>query len=84
VCEEHRASRETRELHQESRQMGYSLQQLLNGLPELDAPARTFLAQRAEPHLALGWALAARAWQISPQTPSPPGSGAGWKTNWRC
>ncbi|MHA6231690.1 urease accessory protein UreF [Pseudomonas fluorescens group sp. PF-69] len=66
-CEEHRASRETRELHQESRQMGYSLQQLLNGLPELDAPARTFLEQRAEPHLALGWALAARAWQISPQ-----------------
>ncbi|POA79406.1 urease accessory protein UreF [Pseudomonas sp. DP16D-R1] len=66
-CEEHRASRETRELHQESRQMGYSLQQLLSGLPELDAPARTFLEQRAEPHLALGWALAARAWQISPQ-----------------
>ncbi|KAB0491880.1 urease accessory protein UreF [Pseudomonas vancouverensis] len=66
-CEEHRASRETRELHLESRQMGYSLQQLLNGLPELDEPARAFLAQRAEPHLALGWALAARAWRISPQ-----------------
>ncbi|EJN26181.1 urease accessory protein UreF [Pseudomonas sp. GM79] len=66
-CEEHRASRETRELHQESRQMGYSLKQLLNGLPELDAPARTFLDQCPEPHLALGWALAARAWQISPQ-----------------
>ena len=66
-CEEHRASRETRELHQESRQMGYSLQQLLNGLPELDAPARAFLDQCPEPHLALGWALAARAWQISPQ-----------------
>ena len=66
-CEEHRASRETRELHQESRQMGYSLQQLLNGLPELDAPARAFLDQCPEPHLALGWALAARAWQINPQ-----------------
>lgn len=66
-CEEHRASRETRELHQESRQMGYSLQQLLNGLPELDAPARAFLQQRPEPHLTLGWALAARAWQITPQ-----------------
>ncbi|EJM51148.1 urease accessory protein UreF [Pseudomonas sp. GM48] len=66
-CEEHRASRETRELHQESRQMGYSLQQLLNGLPELDAPARAFLAQCNERHLALGWALAARAWRISPQ-----------------
>ena len=66
-CEEHRASRETRELHQESRQMGYSLQQLLNGLPELDAAARDFLEQRPEPHLALGWALAARAWRITPQ-----------------
>ncbi|MDR9752202.1 urease accessory protein UreF [Pseudomonas sp. SZMC_28357] len=66
-CEVHRASRETRELHQESRQMGYSLQQLLNGLPELDDAARDFLAQRPEPHLALGWALAARAWGISPQ-----------------
>lgn len=59
-CDEHRASRETRELYQESRQMGYSLQQLLNGLPELDDSARDFLAQRDEPHLALGWALAAR------------------------
>ena len=66
-CEEHRTSRETRELHQESRQMGYSLQQLLNGLPELDAPARAFLDQHPEPHLALGWALAARAWHISAQ-----------------
>lgn len=66
VCEEHRASRETRELYQESRQMGYSLQQLLNGLPELDSAAREFLSQRGEPHLALGWALAARAWHISP------------------
>ncbi|VVN82372.1 urease accessory protein UreF [Pseudomonas fluorescens] len=66
-CEEHRASRETRELHQESRQMGYSLQQLLNGLPELDGSARAFLEQHPEPHLALGWALAARAWHISAQ-----------------
>jgi urease accessory protein len=67
LSQQHRASRETRELYQESRQMGYSLQQLLNGLPELDQPARDFLAQVTEPHLALGWALAARAWQISPQ-----------------
>ena len=66
LWEEHRASRETRELHQESRQMGYSLQQLLNGLPELDGAARAFLEQCSEPHLALGWALAARAWAISP------------------
>ncbi|WP_312405862.1 urease accessory protein UreF [Pseudomonas rhodesiae] len=65
LCEEHRASRETRELYQESRQMGYSLQQLLNGLPELDAAARHFLDHLSEPHLALGWALAARAWSIS-------------------
>ena len=67
LCENLRASRETRELHLESRQMGYSLQQLLNGLPELDASARDFLAQITEPHLALCWALAARAWGISPQ-----------------
>jgi urease accessory protein len=67
LSEEHRASRETRELHLESRQMGYSLQQLLNGLPELDQPARDFLRHIDEPHLALGWALAARAWQIDPQ-----------------
>lgn len=67
LCDEHRASRETRELHQESRQMGYSLQQLLTGLPELDEPARLFFAQQSEPHLALGWALAARAWAIDPQ-----------------
>ena len=66
LCEEHRASRETRELYQESRQMGYSLQQLLNGLPELDQTAEDFLARQPEPHLALGWALAARAWTISP------------------
>lgn len=67
LSQEHRASRETREFYQESRQMGYSLQQLLNGLPELDQPARALLVQLPEPHFALGWALAARAWQISPQ-----------------
>ncbi len=67
LSDEHRASRETRELNLESRQMGYSLKQLLIGLPELDRPAREFLAQTEEPHLALGWALAARAWKISPQ-----------------
>ncbi|MGI3744374.1 MAG: urease accessory protein UreF [Janthinobacterium lividum] len=67
LSEAHRASRETRELHLESRQMGYSLQQLLNGLPEMDQPARDFLQRMGEPHLALGWALAARAWQIGPQ-----------------
>ncbi|MBB2493597.1 urease accessory UreF family protein [Aquipseudomonas ullengensis] len=62
---EHRASRETRELALESRQMGYSLKQLLDGLPELDTAARSLLQQH-EPCLALAWALAARAWQISP------------------
>lgn len=67
LSEKQRASRETRELHLESRQMGYSLQQLLNGLPELDQPARDFLRQLDEPHLALGWALAARAWHIGAQ-----------------
>ncbi|KGF63796.1 urease accessory protein UreF [Pseudomonas lutea] len=67
LSETHRASRETRELHLESRQMGYSLQQLLNGLSEMDQPARDLLLQVGEPHLALGWALAARAWGINPQ-----------------
>ncbi|MFJ3412678.1 urease accessory protein UreF [Pseudomonas protegens] len=66
LSEEHRASRETRELYQESRQMGYSLKQLLEGLPELDSDARELLTHQDEPHLALGWALAARAWGISP------------------
>ncbi|WP_017937091.1 urease accessory protein UreF [Zestomonas thermotolerans] len=61
----HRASRETRELHLESRQMGYSLQQLLDGLPELDGPTRERLAGIEEPGLALAWALAARAWGIA-------------------
>jgi urease accessory protein len=64
---EHRASRETRELRQESRQMGYSLEQLLSGLPELDPAARALFAELPEPGLAVAWALAARAWQISPQ-----------------
>ena len=46
--------------------MGYSLTQLLDGLPELDQPARDCLAAADEPGLALAWALAARAWQITP------------------
>ncbi|AYC31249.1 urease accessory protein UreF [Pseudomonas cavernae] len=62
-----RASRETRELQLESRQMGYSLQQLLEGLPELDAAARALFARQPTPGLALAWALAARAWAIAPQ-----------------
>jgi urease accessory protein len=61
----HRASRETRELRLESRQMGYSLKQLLDNLPELDEPARALYRRIEEPGLALGWALAARAWGIS-------------------
>ncbi|WP_313523807.1 urease accessory protein UreF [Stutzerimonas kunmingensis] len=66
LAAEHRASRETRELQLESRQMGYSLTQLLDGLPELDQPARDCLAAVDEPGLALAWALAARAWRIMP------------------
>lgn len=67
LAAQQRASRETRELQQENRQTGYSLQQLLQGLPELDQAARDFLAALPEPSLAALWALAARAWQISPQ-----------------
>ncbi|WP_313505620.1 urease accessory protein UreF [Stutzerimonas kunmingensis] len=66
LAAEHRASRETRELQLESRQMGYSLTQLLDGLPELDQPARDCLAAADEPGLALAWSLAARAWRIDP------------------
>lgn len=67
LAERHRASRESRELRLECRQMGYSLQQLLEGLPELDEPSRALLARIDEPGLALGWALAARVWRIAPQ-----------------
>lgn len=67
LAEQQRASRETRELRLESRQMGYSLQQLLSGLPELDQPAQQLFSELDEPGLAVGWALAARAWQIAPQ-----------------
>ncbi|TBU96661.1 urease accessory protein UreF [Phytopseudomonas dryadis] len=66
LAERQRASRETRELHLESRQMGYSLEQLLRDLPELDDSARALLAELPEPGLAVAWALAARAWRISP------------------
>lgn len=66
LAEQQRASRETRELRLENRQMGFSLQQLLEGLPELDAQARQQFALIEEPGLALGWALAARAWNIAP------------------
>lgn len=66
LAERQRASRESRELQQESRQMGYSLQQLLEHLPELDPPSRACLSRLAQPSLMLAWALAARAWGISP------------------
>ena len=67
LAERHRASRESRELALESRQMGYSLKQLLTGLPELDQPAQQLFNELDEPGLAVGWALAARAWQIAPE-----------------
>ncbi|MDP3845246.1 MAG: urease accessory protein UreF [Pseudomonas sp.] len=66
LAERQRASRESRELQQESRQMGYSLQQLLEQLPELDQPGRDCLTRLNQPSLMLAWALAARAWGISP------------------
>jgi len=56
------ASRETRELHAETIQTGYSLEQLLRGLPGF-APA----LWPATPGLPVAWALAARQWQIAPQ-----------------
>lgn len=65
--EQHLSSRETRELRQENRQVGYSLQQLLNGLEELDEASRALLAAQPEPSQALAWALAARCWAIAPE-----------------
>lgn len=62
----HHASRETAEFQLESRQTGYSLAQLLLGLPELDDASRRLLGELA-PTFALGWALAARAWAIAPR-----------------
>jgi urease accessory protein len=67
AAERHRASRETRELGQENRQMGFSLGQLLEALPELDEPARQWLTEQTEPSFAAAWALAARAWGLSPE-----------------
>jgi urease accessory protein len=64
LAERQRASRETRELALESRQMGYSLRQLLEGLAELDGEARAWLAEQPELGLAPAWALAARTWGI--------------------
>lgn len=66
LAEYHRASRETAEFQLESRQTGYSLAQLLLGLPELDDSSRRLLGELA-PTFTLGWALAARAWAIAPR-----------------
>lgn len=84
ASERHRASRETRELAQESRQMGFSLHQLLEALPELDAPGRAWLRARTRPISPPPgrWPHAPGAW--TPRRRSVPGSGAGWKTSWRC
>lgn len=81
LCESHRASRETRELHLESRQMGYSLQQLLNGCRNSTRTPATF-SINAPNRI---WPCAGR-WPRAPgasarKTPSPRGCGAGWKTS---
>lgn len=66
-AEEYMASRETRELHTESQQMGFSLMQLLRKLPDLDKEMQHRLRGMAEPSLPLAWALAARLWELSPR-----------------
>lgn len=63
-AEEYIASRETRELYKESQQMGFSLVQLLNDLPELDEAMRHQLLGFSEPPLPLVWAVAARVWGL--------------------
>ena len=47
--------------------MGFSLHQLLEALPELDAPGRAWLARQDPPNLAAAWAMAARAWRLDPE-----------------
>lgn len=56
------ASRETRELHAETVQTGYSLLQLLKNLPNFTAENWP-----ETPSLPVAWALAARQWQIAPR-----------------
>ena len=60
LCEQHRASRETRELHQESRQMGYSLQQLLSGGAAMGEQQRRFETRQVEQQLVTDPASGAR------------------------
>ena len=84
LAERHRASRESRELALESRQMGYSLKQLLEGLPELDEAPEPFCTRsRSSVWRPPGRWLRAPG-TSAPRMPWPPGCGAGWKTSWRC
>ena len=66
-AEEYRATRETHELLMESQQMGYSLVQLVDNLPEIDEVTRRQLTLSEESNLPLAWALTARMWQITPR-----------------
>ena len=75
--ERFRVSRESQELRLECRQTGHSLVQLITGLNELDAAASAFIAGVPEPSQALGWALAARSWRIS-----PPMALSAWLWSW--
>lgn len=58
------ASRETAELRAESRQVGYSMQQLLAGLPDLDPQLKELAAALQHPSWPCLYALAASSWQI--------------------
>lgn len=60
------ASRETRELHAETVQMGYSLVRLLDSLAAFESvPARgEYLASIASPAYPTAWMAAASAWRI--------------------
>ncbi len=66
-AEEYRATRETHELLMESQQMGYSLVQLVDNLPEIDEVTRSQLTLSEESNLPLAWALTARMWKITPR-----------------
>lgn len=61
------ASRETLELCSESRQMGYSLMELLNTMGNDKEEIKNFLQKQTTVHFPLAWAITAYYWDITPE-----------------
>lgn len=61
------ASRESRELYEETRQMGYSLLRLINDLPLGDEAGRALLLGLEEVSFPTAWAFAATSFQVEPR-----------------